>query len=921
MDDGVRVVGGAAGARVCLPAASPIGRRYCTNTEGSPAGGHRFRGCRHDRPHHVRTVMVSYGIMVWRVPVLTWCPPTLELGVCRSRFDAAVHAMTRPVRRSSRYPVRSPIPQPLVLVPAHDPTPVIPERHGMLHPSPRYLSRFHSVIPIIWSYVFLALYAPDRAIRRNAARVCAMMMVTHGTHMARSSHALRVVWEWIMEDIPSRGMVARSLVALAAPHDRRWIEEAIGAVRDPMARLTLCRHLSPSLLPRLRSIVTNSLGSRAESIRTAAITTLCAWVGDPDPETAAWATQVLTHISTSKDYLPLGVRLTMLDTLARYAPGAWITHPNVRYDLAEALGSSYANRTWADIAWSVVERCPVLWTDMMDTILTVIRRDEYFGSRAASFVCRMVRQSGDLQRVVWWREVLRTLLTDGSTLPPAQMIAVHQINEAAHWELAATVFVELIRDLVDSLPTWEVDTIRALVGGPWRSHIVTFVLDRLTVSVSSHGASSADDMPIPGWATGCPAHRRIQCLIDIMIAAWGSGDEARLLRLLRDHPDILPDPEARCIVLSYGISTAASDQVWAVLHRDFPAYADKYLRCRLYRLSEPSDVHPGGRLPAHLLRLVEHAVMRHPELVTPALMQRVWDTDPTTAYTLIDSLIRSLHHVVDGKEMVGFVRSLAAGWGTGNDSAIGSTIHWVIHHCLSGERERDRLLVHAILESITDGIGRGDQHVLLDLLVQIMARHDVVPAVESVLGGHTIRTAWERGYGVMARWLVQTLLPRSVPDRIRDLIAVLRIGWAYEDHRWIRTVLHTVLMMALRTYQESWDPVAATIMCHALTALGNGWGRGGDPEILRIINETWRGITATRDRHRCERDPSNQCVDALMTTLGAVIIDGIAWIDASAGASILSSMNAMHPTWVLDSIARWWMDRGTPTCHPHAVGR
>jgi hypothetical protein len=850
--------------------------------------------------------------------MLTRWPPNLELGVRRSRFDAAVHAMPRAVRRSSRYPVRSPIPQPLV--PAHDPTPVITARHGMLHPSPRYPSRSHSVIPHIWSYVFSALYDPDRTIRRNAARVCAMMMATHGIHVARSSHALRVVWEWIMEDIPSHGTVARSLVDIAAPHDRRWIAEAISAVRDPMARLTLCRHLSPSLLPRLRSIVTNSLGARAESIRTAAITALCTWVDDPDPETAAWATQVLTHIYTSDHHwdLPPRVRLTMLDTLARHAPGAWITHPNVRYDLAVAMQSSDIDRTWADIAWAVVERCPGLWTDMMDTILTVLRHDTYLGSRAASFVCRMVRQSGDLQRVVWWREVLRTLLTDGPALPPAQMIAVHQINEAAHWEPAATVFVELIRDLVDSLPTWEVDTIRALVGGPWRSHIVTFVLDRLTVSVSSHGAASADAMPIPGWATGCPVYRRIACLIDIMIAAWRSGDEARLLRLLRDHPDILPDPEDRCMVLSYGISTAASDQVWAVFHRDFPAHADNYL---LYRLSEPSDVHPGGRLPAHLLRLVEHAVMRHPALVTPALMQRVWDTDPTTAYTLIDSLIRSLHHVVDGKEMVGFVRSLAAGWGTGNDSAIGSTMHWVIHHCLSGESERDRPLVHAILESITDGIGRGDQHVLLDLLVQIMARREVVPAVESVLGGHTIRTAWERGYGVMARWLVQTLLPRSGTDRIRDLIAVLRIGWAYEDHRWVRTVLHNVLMMALRTYQESWDPVAATVVCHALTALGDGWGRGGDPEILRIINETWRGITVTRDRHGCERNLSNRCVDALMTTLGAVIIDGIAWIDASAGASILSSMNTMNPAWVLDSIARWLMDRGTPTCHPHAVGR
>jgi hypothetical protein len=98
MEDGVRVVGGAAGARVLFPpAASPIGRRCCTDTQGLPAGGHRLCGRRHDHPHGtngdggrwrcrtpctLRPYRCCWSVVHDASPVHTdsAAPPTLERG-------------------------------------------------------------------------------------------------------------------------------------------------------------------------------------------------------------------------------------------------------------------------------------------------------------------------------------------------------------------------------------------------------------------------------------------------------------------------------------------------------------------------------------------------------------------------------------------------------------------------------------------------------------------------------------------------------------------------------------------------------------------------------------------------------------------------------------------------------------------------
>jgi len=801
---------------------------------------------------------------------------------------------------------------------AVDPDPSLPHpvawvksprtRHHPEHdPSVRHRIRHR-----IWGYVRSMVRASDRTVRMQAAKVCAMLLIRWcGDDLpALSAPEIRAVWEWIADDLHARMTMVQPLVAMADPYERTWIGHFLQTWGTLRHRLDLCLYISPIVVPHLRIVMHDGLRSDVPEIRWAAVTALCTWVYDPDPQLAAWAATRLWNLladhyedrgrsrgwwnrlfpNTDSSYLPLHVRISIIAALVRYARIPVPSETMVLSDLAAAIRSADIDSSCAHMALTIIGMVPSWWfhDGLVNALVVVMHRCEQIGERIMAFLARAVRQSGDYQRVVWWVHVLWNLLTSDSAFPFVQIMIARQINEGYSWGPAATMLQSRMFDLAMHLSTLDFHAVHILIHGPWRYHLVTTILYHLDhVSRMAHP-----------WI-----------LRDMLSAAWNLGHDRYLLHLLTEHPDLFPDPDDRLTVLRHGLSSRVGETVWAIMEQDYPDQARTILVSELANASDGDDTIP---YPMSLLRIVEQTVLDTPDLVTPSVMRWIWTTHAATAVSIVHRLMAASPSSMTLDDIVRLVYSLGEGWGRGYDRDIGMMVQWLLSHGVIGSHDQDAV-VHAIGTVIGDGIGRGDPDVLISLIHQII---HVVPSSALVPLAHTARCAWNRGEDAIARWLMHALVSLSHPDLVRAVIAVVREQWGNGYDHWIRAFLHTILRSTIRSHAPANDASSAMVLCQALLALGDGWGYDGDNDMIDIIDEVMSHAILSVS-------PTAPFVGTIVATVTTVAIDGIPFIGEDPMLRILSTMTSFSPYWVLEGIARWMyrsppshLDRFSPSSPP-----
>ena len=367
-----------------------------------------------------------------------------------------------------------------------------------------------------------------------------------------------------------------------------------------------------------------------------------------------------------------------------------------------------------------------------------------------------------------------------------------------------------------------------------------------------YASSVAKDMvALADWFLRMGNEEGANSAMVILSQAWGTGTDKSVITTVTS----MTDPSLQIAVLKHGLyaSDYHSDIVHLIRSID-PKRASKHILDGILTVS-----HTDRPLPPAVLPIVVHACVDMLPEVTPAIIDRLWATDPHAVLQVIDQIEMSgrlyddtMIPVVsqfllrgigehDGRydpivtrvwqqmldygttpylrAMIRRVAQHRAIWPRRRPNVLITMLQDLYTRCHSFPTKDVTALVPHILTMLSDGWGCGDDHSILDLLDRItddvfrMSKSDTSVAVQS-----------------------------AVVDTVQEIAWVLRGGWGRGmDHAIAARILR--LMEWLDATVTNWyDTYTGITMLAAITA-------GGTRELHGPVHQWYDPRTLVRARN------------------------------------------------------------------------
>ncbi len=698
----------------------------------------------------------------------------------------------------------------------------------------------------VWDRLGAAIAAADR-YRRYAA-LCG---IAHGIHLAGPGGSLAIqdptLWETMVMLIDRFPQVVESDVAMrdlilflfthASPDDRRWMWEILhrcwSESSDPVRvrnRQDICRFIPPALVPDVVLVLMDMIRS-GRSDR--AFPVIEDWYRDPKTRSLAQSALLSIWADTT---LPLRVRLTAAYILIHHDPAIFITVPEMATQVYQA-GTGHGAHG-ADIAIQIIRRAapPEDWR-----LVGEIARQSSTADRAAEaavVMCEMARRSAEPDAL--------------SDVVASCVDMLHAPTTHAHWHVAAAyALTTMLRwsPRPPALDAW----LRDLPTNAYRIPPTFWVIlvdegwpDDLTEMMIGVAATLPDD----------------EIARSMLSRSWGRGQDAYVFHILGHRLSLSPNKEPILPVLRRGVCSSVGTPVRHCIIQSFPdAIAVSALALGIAEWVS-TQLEQGAPImlpdPA-LIEDIAMAVTITPDAVRPEALLAVWETDPTIAHDLTRTLARQSSTVQCA------MTALASRWGHNDDDIVA-----IIDHMLSTVSDPH---IPTIAEAVVEGIGYGDADTLVQLWNRIVQRCSVHQAVQMVDG---LAATWRRGNPHLTLAFLDTLCNRSdLGLRVVPPVAsVLHYGWGVGVDAEIVDRLSRMVTQTCSVWPFSYGIDGVDILDTALGAVRDGWDRGYDAELGRLVETVidWRVSYAdhltTLQRNRIDR----AIMDALLGPYGDVTV-------------------------------------------------
>jgi len=602
-----------------------------------------------------------------------------------------------------------------------------------------------SALAAVWNEALPHLRFSDPAIRSDACHVIARCMhYIHTRHlpmpMMLSVDDAAIVWSWIVERLPNRTSGITPLIAGVdvTTRQRLWslIRNRFGGT-DQWRMAVICQQIPPTLVPDVMTVIPSLLTSTAPHVQTAAMHVVMRWSRDPSPTIRS---QIVTIVRSLLDQGAVSWT-TVFD--CRHVPcfsasTPLASDPSMTSDIVAACTHENIDVATTMIAALHDVPYPVRMSPAVMTALAqAIRRAKYqdICEQVAHLMMETVRMNDPPTAIEDWVHLLWDMLMDSSFGCHRRDAVMKCLRTGLQWEPAATMICDRVRTTPSLPEVLPISLLSDLVRVPWTPTIAETFLDL---------AESLIHSPHAG-------------LVPVIVGeGWGSGSDARILRILTDHPNLINNPVDRIMAFRNGMRSPLLPSLCDLIRSVAPNSADAEL-VRLYG-TIPDMAFPDRSDDrwSWVVRVSDHAV----RALTLPVLKRIWEDHPGLAYEIARRIIEM--HASAPESYLDAIQSLSVGWGCGLDRFIADQLIHEVKRKKSFSTAHQQTVMRVIIQSAAAGIGRADPRLITNLFTQI-----ITPSVSHrtrIAVATALQTVWSQGDPTTVLRILQMTRKHHAPD-------------------------------------------------------------------------------------------------------------------------------------------------------------
>jgi hypothetical protein len=368
----------------------------------------------------------------------------------------------------------------------------------------------------------------------------------------------------------------------------------------------------------------------------------------------------------------------------------------------------------------------------------------------------------------------------------------------------------------------------------------------------------------------------------ILAAGWGHGHDHRILQII----DSVPGwhwKTVLCEGITASVGEVVCDRLLSWFSRD---QAFELLVNHIHAREQRGDW-PLAPLPASLIPWVGKAARIHPDRLPANTIRRLWLTDRVRAWNVTQTMLDSDDPSVQQRA----IAAMDAGWGTGMDDTIATTLRTII-------LQNSLSVLNTACATVVAGIGRAAPAIIESLLTELAMQGDWIAQQQLISALHR---GWGRGQDALVMRIVEMIAEQeSLEWGWVNARATLIQAWRYQPpHVVVSLVDRMVTHEMHRLMHEQGIPGA---LDDAIAAYAPDWDHLPTAHMIERIVYHVAHLCAHADDLTISRNKRESLISA-----GAWVIAASAErLSAADIHALLSPLWNLSPRSCLSGFVQWF---------------